>query len=74
MSLYQCSICQEKFLNPTLVIRHQESQHAGQEGKTATLNYQCPSCKLVMGHPASVKNHALVSHGIQRVVPVEVAG
>ncbi len=74
MSLYQCSICKEKFLNPTLVIRHQADQHAGQEGVTATLNYQCPQCKMTMGHPESVKNHAMNMHGIQVVVPVEVAG
>jgi len=74
MSLFQCSICQEKFLSPILVERHQESQHTGQQGLAVTLNYQCPSCKLMMGHPASVKNHALLSHGIQQIVPVEVAG
>jgi hypothetical protein len=56
------------------VERHQESQHAGQMGAVATLNYQCPHCKMMMGHPESVKNHALLSHGIQQIVPVEVAG
>ncbi len=74
MSVYQCSICKEKFLSPILVKRHQEDHHTGQEGSATTLNYQCPKCKMMMGHPDSVKNHAMNLHGMQLVVPVEVAG
>jgi hypothetical protein len=73
MSLFQCSICKEKYYSPILVKRHQESEHTGQEGTVATFNYQCPQCKMVMGHPDSVKNHAMNMHGIQMVNPVEVA-
>jgi len=75
MSLYQCSICKEKFYSPVLVKRHQESEHAGQVGTVASFNYQCPHCKLEMGHPDAVKNHILLAHGVhQKLESVEVAG
>ena len=74
MSLYQCSICKEKFYSPILVQRHQESEHAGQEGTVIQFKYKCPICNLELGHPDSVKNHVLLTHGVQEVEPVEVAG
>lgn len=72
MALYQCSICQEKFYSPILVQRHQESEHPDQEGAVITLNYQCPVCRLSFGHPDSVKNHALLNHGLLKPEAVEI--
>ncbi|GEM_PF-2820323 len=67
MTMYQCSLCNQTFYSPVLTERHQAEQHPGQNGAVIALNFKCPVCGLEFGHPGSVRNHALLSHGVHNV-------